>query len=66
MKTTQLDVSPEHQLQPRDTARTGAPDPAWPIEKRLRWYQVYSHVLLLNVSERTRRAAAGEADRETA
>ena len=47
-----------------DSARAVAPDPSWPIEKRLHWYQVASHVLLLNCSETVRQDAAREADRE--
>ena len=42
---------------------TYPPDPSLPLEDQLAWYKVASHVLLLNVSERTRRAAAAEADK---
>jgi hypothetical protein len=52
--------------EPWDSARYMAPDPSLPIEKQLQWHQVCGHVLLLNCSERTRRAAAAEADREIA
>lgn len=50
--------------EPWDSGRAVAPDPSLPVEDRLHWYQVASHVLLLNVSERCRRQAAAEADKE--
>ena len=52
--------------EPWDSGRSVAPDPSWPPERRLKWYAACTHVLLLNVSERCRRAAAAEADRECA
>lgn len=51
------------ELEPWDSGRYMAPDPSLPLEDQLAWYKVASHVLLLNVSERTRRAAAAEADK---
>ena len=51
---------------PWDTARSGAPDPAWPLEDQLRWYSRYSHILLLNCSEMTRSKAAEAANHEIA
>ena len=48
---------------PWDSGRYVAPDPSLPIEDQLAWYKIASHVLLLNVSERCRRAAAAEADK---
>lgn len=56
----------EEKPEPWDSGRTVAPDPSWPIQKQLHWYKVCSHILLLNCTERTRQAAAAEADRETA
>lgn len=47
-----------------DSGRTVSPDPSWPVERQLKWYQVATHVLLLNCSETIRRAAARAADRE--
>lgn len=51
---------------PFDTARHGAPDPAWSQEKQLAWFSIYSHILLLNSSERLRRHAAAKADKRSA
>jgi hypothetical protein len=65
MKTTAHNVTLP-QPEPHDTAKTGTPDPSWPVEKQLHWLHVYSHVLLLNCSERVRVAAAKAADREAA
>jgi hypothetical protein len=62
LATRPQEAAPE----PFDTARHGAPDPAWPLEKQLAWFSIYSHVLLLNSSERMRRSAAAEADRRVA
>jgi hypothetical protein len=56
----------EAQVVPWDTARSGAPDPSWPLEDQLRWYSRYSHILLLNCSELTRQKAAEEANRDVA
>lgn len=50
--------------EPWDSGRSVAPDPSLPVEDQLTWYQVASHVLLLNVSERCRRQAAAAADKE--
>jgi hypothetical protein len=52
--------------EPWDTARHGSPDPSWPLEAQLRWFSRYSHILLLNSSERLRQSAAAEADKEVA
>ena len=38
----------------------------WSEGRQLRWYQVYSHVLALNVSEQCRQAAKEEAEKEAA
>lgn len=54
----------EAQAQPWDSGETVSPDPSWPVERQLRWYQTASHILLLNCSEVTRRKAAAAADRE--
>ena len=54
----------EHPAEPWDSGRYMAPDPSLPVEDQLAWYKVASHVLLLNASERCRRAAAAEADKE--
>jgi hypothetical protein len=48
---------------PFDTASHGAPDPAWSLDKQLAWFSTYSHILLLNSSERLRRSAAAQADK---
>jgi hypothetical protein len=48
---------------PWDSATHMAPDPSWPIEHRLRWYEVSSRILL-NCSEVVRRKAAAAGDRE--
>jgi hypothetical protein len=56
----------ERAPEPWDTNRHGAPDPAWPVEDQLLWFSRYSHVLLLNASERCRTSAAAEADKELA
>jgi hypothetical protein len=45
-----------------DSARYCAPDPSLPIEEQLAWYKIFSHCVMLNVSERCRRNAAGQAD----
>jgi hypothetical protein len=51
---------------PFDTASHGAPDPAWSQEKQIAWFSAYSHILLLNSSERLRRHAAAQADKRVA
>ena len=56
----------EAPAEPFDTARHGAPDPAWSQEKQLAWFSIYSRVLLLSSSERLRRHAAAEADKRVA
>ncbi len=61
-KTARSRPAVQHE-QPWDSARYMAPDPSLPVEDQLTWYKVASHVLLLNASERCRRAAAAEADR---
>jgi hypothetical protein len=57
---------PQPAAEPWDSGKHVAPDPSLPIEDRLKWYEVASHVLLLNVSERCRRQAAAAADKELA
>jgi hypothetical protein len=61
-----LAARPQETTEPFDTARHGAPDPSWPLEKQLLWFSAYSHVLLLNASERCRRMAAAQADKRVA
>ena len=56
----------ERAPEPWDTNRHGAPDPAWPLEDQLEWFSRYSHILLLNSSERCRTRAAAEADKQLA
>jgi hypothetical protein len=51
---------------PWDTAAHGAPDPSWPADAQLQWFSRYSHILLLNSSERLRQSAAAQADKEVA
>jgi hypothetical protein len=55
---------PASPAEPWDTARYVAPDPAWPAEKQLQWYQAATRVLAMNCDERTRAAAARAADAE--
>lgn len=50
-------------VEPYDTAKHGAPDPEWSLAVQLQWYSRYSHILLLNSSERLRQSAAAQADR---
>lgn len=57
---------PREAAEPFDTASHGAPDPAWSQEKQLAWFSAYSHILLLNSSERLRRSAAAQADKRVA
>lgn len=66
MKTTQAGASREAQIRPHDSAVTCAPDPSWSVEKQIQWLNAFSHVLLLNVSERCRRQAAAAADKDVA
>ena len=50
--------------EPWDSTITMSPNPSWPVERQLHWYQVASHVMLLNCSDLVRRKAAQAADRE--
>jgi hypothetical protein len=59
-RTRRLDEKP---AEPWDTAKHGAPDPAWSTEDQRKWLSIYSHVLLLNSSEHLRQSAAEEADK---
>lgn len=63
-KGARPEAAGQREEKPWDSGEHMAPDPAWPVERQLRWYQVASHVLLLNCSELVRRRAAAEADRE--
>ena len=50
--------------EPWDSGKSVSPAPWLPFEEQLVWYKAATHVLMLNVSEQCRRAAAAEADRE--
>lgn len=51
-------------VEPWDAQRFCAPDPSLPPAEQLHWYKIFAHVLLLNCSERCRRAAVRSAQRE--